>query len=103
MARVKRPIKLGNSWFSAKSFRASASDVHRWGRALDGLGSDLTKPNQTQIPSGLTIRQTDGGDKVRRRGETAQTVSLRPQIVAKWGKDVEGQDNQEVGLEAAIL
>ena len=48
MVRGERPIKLGDSWFSAKTI-----EVVRWmftvgGRALNGLGGfPLTKPNQT--------------------------------------------------------
>jgi len=45
VARGERPIKLGNSWFSAKSI-----EVERWmflagGRALNGLGGgDFYQP-----------------------------------------------------------
>ncbi len=64
MARGERPIKLGNSWFSAKSIEVDRRMVTPGGRALDGLGG--REPYQ-------------------------------------WERMWEGQDNQEVGLEAAIL
>ena len=48
MVRGERPIKLGNSWFSAKSIEVERRMITVGGRALDGLGGgDFTKPNQT--------------------------------------------------------
>ena len=38
MARGERPIKLGNSWFSAKSIEVDRQVITLGGRALDGLG-----------------------------------------------------------------
>ena len=38
MARGERPIKLGNSWFSAKSIEVERRVYATGGRALDGLG-----------------------------------------------------------------
>lgn len=38
MARGERPIKLGDSWFFAKSIEVERSTLFRGGRALDGLG-----------------------------------------------------------------
>ena len=49
MARGERPIKLGNSWFSAKSIEVERQMVALWGRALDGLGG--SDSYQTQLNS----------------------------------------------------
>ena len=38
-----------------------------------------------------------------RERETSQTISEGPQVFAKWETMFECTDNQEVGLEAAIL
>ena len=45
MARGERPIKLGNSWFSAKSIEVDRQVIALGGRALDGLGG--SDPYQT--------------------------------------------------------
>eukprot|EP01026_Neomeris_dumetosa_P067110 TRINITY_DN6530_c0_g1_i6.p3 TRINITY_DN6530_c0_g1~~TRINITY_DN6530_c0_g1_i6.p3 ORF type:complete len:129 (+),score=0.42 TRINITY_DN6530_c0_g1_i6:124-510(+) len=65
--------------------------------------ASLTKPNQTpntdEQSMAASLRVLRSWDE----RETAQTTSQGPQIVAKWERMWEGQDNQEVGLEAAIL
>jgi len=38
VARGERPIKLGNSWFSAKSIEVERWMITAGGRALNGLG-----------------------------------------------------------------
>jgi hypothetical protein len=38
VVRGERPIKLGNSWFSAKSIEVERRMITVGGRALDGLG-----------------------------------------------------------------
>ena len=45
MARGERPIKAGNSWFSAKSIEVERHVDAAGGRALDGLGG--REPYQT--------------------------------------------------------
>ena len=62
MARGERPIKLGNSWFSAKSIEVERQMIADGGRALDGLGGLTVLPNLTKlrIPES-TIRETHGG------------------------------------------
>ena len=45
MVRGERPIKLGNSWFSAKSIEVERRTLTAGGRALDGLGG--REPYQT--------------------------------------------------------
>ena len=45
MARGERPIKLGNSWFSAKSIEVDRRVFTLGGRALDGLGGPKALPN----------------------------------------------------------
>ncbi len=46
MVRGERPIKLGDSWFSAKSIEVERRMITFGGRALDGLGG--SDPYQTQ-------------------------------------------------------
>ena len=62
MARGERPIKLGDSWFSAKTIEVVPCSKAYGGRALDGLGGLTDLPNLTKlrIPAS-TARQTDGG------------------------------------------
>ncbi len=62
MARGERPIKLGDSWFSAKSIEVDRRMFTAGGRALDGLGGPKVLPNLTKlrIPASI-VRQTDGG------------------------------------------
>ena len=45
MIRGERPIKLGNSWFSAKTIEVVRRMITIGGRALDGLGG--SDPYQT--------------------------------------------------------
>ena len=42
MVRGERPIKLGDSWFSAKSIEVEHSIFFFWGRALIELGGVKT-------------------------------------------------------------
>ena len=78
MARGERPIKLGNSWFSAKSIEVERRDDAAGGRALDGLGG--REPYQTQPNSeyrrALRGRQTMGA-KVRGREGNSPDRQLR--------------------------
>jgi hypothetical protein len=62
VARGERPIKLGDSWFSAKSIEVDRRTYTLGGRALDGLGGPKDLPNLTKlrIPRRF-MRQTDGG------------------------------------------
>ena len=62
MARGERPIKLGDSWFSAKSIEVDRRVFTTGGRALDGLGGPKDLPNLTKLRIPVSIvRQTDGG------------------------------------------
>jgi hypothetical protein len=38
VVRGERPIKLGDSWFSAKAIEVARQMITAGGRALDGLG-----------------------------------------------------------------
>jgi len=60
--RGERPIKPGNSWFSAKAIEVARRMNAVGGRALDGLGVPKELPNLTKlrIPASGD-RQTDGG------------------------------------------
>ena len=62
MARGERPIKAGNSWFSAKSIEVDRHVFTPGGRALDGLGGPKDLPNLTKLRiPGSIAWQTDGG------------------------------------------
>ena len=81
MARGERPIKLGNSWFSAKSIEVERRLLAAGGRALDGLGG--REPYQTQPNSEylevLRGRHTAGAN-VRREEGNNPDQQLRPPI-----------------------
>ena len=78
MARGERPIKPGNSWFSAKSIEVERRLLAAGGRALDGLGG--REPYQTQ-PNSEYRRAESGsqtaGAKVRRREGNSPDRQLR--------------------------
>ena len=72
MARGERPIKLGNSWFSAKSIEVERWAITLGGRALNGLGG--SDPYQTQSNSEYRTvqpsRQTMGAKVHSREGNS---------------------------------
>ena len=62
MARGERPIKLGYSWFSAKSIEVERRMITTGGRALDRLGGFKVLPSLTKLRIPVsTVRQTDHG------------------------------------------
>ena len=62
MARGERPIKLGNSWFSAKSIEVDRLVFTLGGRALDGLGGLTDLPNLTKLRiPGSSARESHSG------------------------------------------
>ena len=61
MVRGERLIKLGNSWFSAKSIEVERCDISIGGRALNGLG-------------GVTSYQTQSNSEYRYVHHTRHTV-----------------------------
>ena len=76
MARGERPIKLGDSWFSAKTIEVVRRMIAVGGRALNGLGG--SDPYQTQ--SNSEYRWRNVGDRLRgisfvAKRERAQTDS----------------------------
>jgi hypothetical protein len=78
VARGERPIKPGNSWFSAKSIEVERRVVGAGGRALDGLGG--REPYQTQPNSEYRRAQRGSqtaGAKVRRREGNSPDRQLR--------------------------
>ena len=76
MARGERPIKLGNSWFSAKSIEVDRRVFALGGRALDGLGgASLTKPNQTPNTGECSVAARRRVLRSVVERETAQTAS----------------------------
>ena len=85
MDRGERPNKSGDSWFSPKTIevvpRVSLQGVEHC------FGTGDRAP-------GANVRTQKGNNPDRR---------LRSPITAKWKTKWKGRDNQEVGLEAAIL
>ncbi len=78
MVRGERPIKPGDSWFSAKTIEVVRRDEFLGGRALDGLGglpSYQTQPNSEYL-SNMHGRQSMGA-KVRRREGKSPDHQLR--------------------------
>lgn len=49
VCRGERLIKLGDSWFSAKSIDVKPSNGFFWGRALNGCGGCLTLPSARKL------------------------------------------------------
>ena len=86
------------------AFRGSVEANDRGGRALTGYGGEKpTNPYQTAnaTADASAVRQWGISSIVER--ETAQTAGQGPQISAQWERKFGRRDNQEVGLEAAIL
>ena len=74
------------------------------GRALDGLGASPGYQTQPIFEFHMWYcRSQTMGDKVHGRKGKSPDHQLRSQSQAKWGRLWEYTDNQEVGLEAAIL
>eukprot|EP01023_Acetabularia_acetabulum_P047585 TRINITY_DN5017_c0_g1_i1.p3 TRINITY_DN5017_c0_g1~~TRINITY_DN5017_c0_g1_i1.p3 ORF type:complete len:105 (-),score=11.76 TRINITY_DN5017_c0_g1_i1:56-370(-) len=65
--------------------------------------ASLTKPNQTPNTEEYSLADRPWVLRSMVERETALTASQGPQVTTKWERMWEGQDNQEVGLEAAIL
>jgi hypothetical protein len=62
VVRGERPIKAGDSWFSAKAIEVAPRVNTPGGRALDGLGVHTGLPNLTKLRiPGSTARETHGG------------------------------------------
>ena len=76
MARGERPIKPGNSWFSAKSIEVERRMVTLGGRALDGLGGPKGLPNLTKLRIPGSVGAADRRRVLRSvvERETAQTT-----------------------------
>jgi len=49
VCRGERLIKLGDSWFSAKSIDVKPSMSFLWGRALNGCGGFLILPSSRKL------------------------------------------------------
>nr|ADI17935.1 hypothetical protein [uncultured Desulfobacterales bacterium HF0200_07G10] len=74
------------------------------GRALDGLGASPGYQTQPIFEFHMWYcRSQTLGDKVQGRKGKSPDHQLRSQSHAKWERLWEYTDNQEVGLEAAIL
>ena len=77
MARGERPIKPGDSWFSAKSIEVERRVNPFGGRALDGIGglSDLPNLTKLRIPKGFCAADTRRVLRSVVERETALTAS----------------------------
>ena len=77
MARGERPIKPGNSWFSAKTISVVRCVFTAGGRALDGLGGSTGLPNLTKlrIPASMSVADRPWVLRSVVERETAQTAS----------------------------
>ena len=104
MARGERPIKLGDSWFSAKTIEVVRRMIAVGGRALNGLGG--SDPYQTQSNSEC-LRQISGsqaaGDKFRSREGKSPDRQLRSLNYVQSLRKLNFCDSQDVGLEAATI
>ena len=74
------------------------------GRALTGLGGlpAYRTPSNSEYRAALSSSQTVG-DKLHRQKGNSPDHQLRSPIDAQWERKSGRSDNQEVGLEAAIL
>ena len=104
MVRGERPIKLGNSWFSPKSIEVEPCvlppEVKHW---LGQGAYPPTNPSQTLNAGRNRRRRQPAGDNVRGREGNNPDRQPRSPNSAQWERMWERPDNQEVGLEAAIL
>ena len=79
MARGERPIKIGYSWFSAKSISVERTSFLARGRALNGLGWHLLDQPQGNSEYRLILFvQTDFlGAKIQSREGNSPDRTLR--------------------------
>lgn len=105
MDRGERPNKSGDSWFSPKTIEVVPREFSAGGRALFWLGGHGVLPNQgkLRIPARAITGDRAPGANVRTQKGNNPDRRLRSRILAKWKTKCKGPDNQEVGLEAAIL
>ena len=105
MDRGERPNKSGDSWFSPKTIEVVPREKAPGGRALFWLGGHGVLPNQgkLRIPGSVSTGDRAPGANVRTQKGNNPDRRLRSPITAKWKTKWKGRDNQEVGLEAAIL
>ena len=101
----ERPNKSGDSWFSPKTIEVVPREKAPGGRALFWLGGHGVLPNQgkLRIPGSCFTGDRAPGANVRTQKGNNPDRRLRSPITAKWKTKWKGRDNQEVGLEAAIL
>ena len=66
-------------------------------------GASLTDPNRTPNTGEYSLADRRRVLRSVVERETALTASQGPQIMSKWERMWESQNNQEVGLEAAIF
>ena len=73
------------------------------GRALNGLGPFTGYQTHSNSECRNTIYGSQtAGDKIRGQEGNSPDRQLRSQNYAKWKRKCDGEDSQEVGLEAAI-
>lgn len=110
MHRGERLIKLGNSWFSAKSIDVKPFVIVLWCRALNGCGGYFTLLNSRKLRK-HSIKEKNLDTKESVPGcEGPGTKGKQPRSLAKVLKKKAKRErgllcwnSQKVGLEAAIL
>ena len=73
------------------------------GKALNGLGVErLLNPIKLRMPANLECSSQTMGDKFHCREGKSPDPQLRSQRIVKWKRMWSCENNQDVGLEAAI-
>ena len=105
MGWSEKLIEPGNSWFSPKQLlgwrHVFPLGVEHW---MVSTGSNLAEPTKLRIPE-ATARQLDsGGEAPRVKTETAVDLKLRSlNSCSVHLRRLDFFDNEDVGLEAAII
>ncbi len=78
MCRGERLIKLGDSWFSAKSIDVKPLLLIKWCRALNGYGEFSTLPNSRKLRRHFFV-QKRVSPRVRRSWDERETAQIANQ------------------------
>ncbi len=105
MGWSEKLIEPGNSWFSPKQLlgwrRVFPLGVEHW---MVLTGSNLARPTKLRIPEVITRQLDSGGEAPRVKTETAVDLKLRSlNSCSVHLRRSDFLDNEDVGLEAAII
>jgi hypothetical protein len=78
VCRGERLIKLGDSWFSAKSIDVKPLLFEVWCRALNGYGEFTTLLNSRKLRRHSFVQKGDS-PRVRRSGDKRETAQIASQ------------------------